>query len=86
MKISSEQITFVQKCFKILQTPGHYPDGNKVISTFKSVYAKEIKNKVKPYYRSLSPNCGTCIKFCVFTLKNDLEEIGILDVKGDYTK
>lgn len=86
MVITNEDIDFVQKAFKIFQTPGHYPDGKKSIDIYKKVYAEEINNKQKPYYRSLSPGCGSCIRHCIFTMKNSLTELGILDLNGDFVK
>jgi hypothetical protein len=86
MKINNEQIEFFQKANKILQTPNHFPDGNKVVDYYKEIYADEIEQKKSPYYRSLSPGCLSCIRFCVFTVKNDLVKMKILDIKGDYIK
>ena len=86
MKINNEQIEFFQKANKILQTPNHFPDGNKVVDYYKEIYAEEIEQKKSPYYRSLSPGCLSCIRFCVFSIKNDLVKMKILDIKGDYIK
>lgn len=86
MKINNEQIEFFQKANKILQTPNHFPDGNKVVDYYKEIYADEIEQKKSPYYRSLSPGCLSCIRHCVFTIKNDLVKMKILDIKGDYIK
>jgi len=84
MKISNEQIEFFVKANKILQQPSHFPDGNKVIDYYKEIYADEIAQKKAPYYRSLSPSCGSCIRHCTFTIANDLRRLKIIDINGDY--
>ena len=84
MKINNEQIEFVVWANKLLQQPNRFPDGNKVIDIYKNVFSEEIAQKKPPYFRSLSPGCMSCIRFCVFTLKNKLVELGIVDNKGNY--
>lgn len=84
MKITDEQIRWFQNGYQILQTPGHFPDSSKAVEYYREIYADEIENKKSPYYQSLSPNCSKCIRHCVFTVKNDLVKLGILDIKGDF--
>lgn len=86
MKISNEQIEFVVWANKLLQQPNRFPDGNKVLDIYKEVFAEEITQKKSPYYRSLSPGCMSCIRHCVFTIKNELVKLGILDINGEYIK
>ena len=86
MKINNEQIEWFQSANKILQTPNHFPDGQKAVEYYREIYADEISHKKSPYYRSLSPGCLSCIRHCVFTVKNDLVKMGILDNIGDYIK
>lgn len=84
MKINNEQIEFFQKANKILQHPGHFPDGNKVYDEYHKIFEEEIKNKVSPYYRSLTPSCGSCIRFMTFAVANKLKELKIIDNNGDF--
>ena len=84
MKINNEQIEFFQKANKILQTPGHFPDGNKVVDEYMKIYKEEYEQKKAPYYRSLSPSCGSCIRHCVFSIANDLRKLKIIDNNGDF--
>lgn len=85
MKINDEQIKFFQWANKILQTPNHFPDGNRVIDEYKLIFKEELEKKKSPYYRSLSPGCMSCIRHCVFTVKNELVKLGILDINGEFT-
>lgn len=84
MKINNEQIEFFVKANKILQTPSHFPDGNKVVDEYMKIYKEEYEQKKAPYYRSLSPSCGSCIRHCTFTVANDLRKLKIIDINGDY--
>lgn len=84
MVISNEDIEFIVKANKILQNPQRYPDGQKCIDIYKRVYADEIAARKNPYYRSLSPSCGSCIRHCVFTLASTLKELGIIKANGEY--
>ena len=86
MKINDEDIKFFQWAYKLLSQPNRYPDGNKVVDAYNRIYQEEIKEKKTPYFRSLSPGCISCIKHCVYTIKNDLVKLGILDIKGDFIK
>lgn len=86
MKISNEQIDFFYKANKILQTPSHFPDGNKVMEEYRKIYEEELKNKKAPYYRSLSPSCGSCIRHMVYMVANDMRALGIIDLKGEFKK
>lgn len=84
MKIDNEQIEFFVKANKILQVPSHFPDGNKVMEEYMEIYKEEYEQKKTPYYRSLSPSCGSCIRHMVFTVANDLRKLKIIDINGDY--
>lgn len=86
MKLTSEQIDFFQKANKILQTPSHFPDGNKVMEEYMKIYKEEYEQKKAPYYRSLSPSCGSCIRHMVYTVANDMRALGLIDLKGDFIK
>lgn len=86
MKINNEQIEFFQKANKILQTPGHFPDGNRVYDEYRKIYEEELEKKVSPYYRSLSPSCGSCIRHMTFMVANDMKRLNIIDNNGDFIK
>ena len=67
MKITSEQIDFIQKAKKILNN-GHYPDGHKAVDMYMQVFEEEIKQgKMR---KNLSPRCGSCIAEAVNALYN----------------
>ena len=67
MKITSEQIDFIQKAKKTINR-GYYPDGHKAVDMYMQVFEEEIKQgKMK---KNLSPRCGSCIKEAVNALYN----------------
>lgn len=84
MTITNDEIQWFVEANKILQTPNHFPDGHKAVDLYKKIFKEEIEKKKTPYYRSLSPGCLSCIRHCVFTVKNELVKLGIIDIKGEY--
>ena len=86
MKIDSKDIDFIIKAHDILQIPSHFPDGEKVLDVYIRTFQSEYEAKKKPYFRSLSPNCMTCIRHCAFTLYNALKEVGIVPQKNKEPK
>lgn len=67
MKITSEQIDFIQKAKNTLNK-GYYPDGHKAVDMYMQVFEEEIKQgKMR---KNLSPRCGSCIKEAVNALYN----------------
>lgn len=67
MKITSEQIDFIQKAKNTLNR-GYYPEGNKAVDMYMQVFEEEIKQgKMR---KNLSPRCGSCITEAVNALYN----------------
>lgn len=67
MKITSEQIDFIQKAKNTLNK-GYYPSGQKAVDMYMQVFEEEIKQgKMR---KNLSPRCGSCIAEAVNALYN----------------
>lgn len=62
MKITSEQIQWFKDAKKIINK-GYYPNGQKAIDDYKTIFADEIAKGTMT--SNLNPKCGSCIKTAV---------------------
>ena len=62
MKISSEQIEWFKEAKKTINK-GYYPNGQKAIDDYKTIFADEIAKGTMT--GNLNPHCGSCIRQAV---------------------
>lgn len=62
MKITSEQIQWFKDAKKII-SKGYYPNGQKAIEDYKTIFADEIASGKMT--SNLNPKCGSCIRTAV---------------------
>lgn len=79
MKITNEQIQNYIRWFKLFQTPNRFPSTEDVVDSFSEIWADEIARKKKPFDRTLSKTCMTCVRFCVMETIAQLQKLGIIN-------
>ena len=62
MKISSEQIEWFKEAKKTINK-GYYPNGQKAIDDYRTIFADEIAKGTMT--GNLNPHCGSCIRQAV---------------------
>ena len=62
MKITSEQIEWFKEAKKTINK-GYYPNGQKAIDDYKTIFADEIAKGTMT--GNLNPHCGSCIRQAV---------------------
>ena len=62
MKISSEQIEWFKEAKNTINK-GYYPNGQKAIDDYKTIFADEIAKGTMT--GNLNPHCGSCIRQAV---------------------
>ena len=62
MKLTSEQIEWFKEAKKTINK-GYYPNGQKAIDDYKTIFADEIAKGTMT--GNLNPHCGSCIRQAV---------------------
>ena len=72
MKITDEQIEYFKEADRIVKK-GYYPSGQKVIDTYKKIFADEIaKGTMRDNF---NPKCGGCLRQVVGIAMSKIKEL-----------